>query len=314
MNKLFIIGNGFDLAHKINSRYEDFRQYLVNRLVSIAGNKYRKYDFSDSSIITSDYSKCIENDLLTILYFLTVADYSDSLEWKDIENAVGKLNYDEFSWLYIDESDIDKEYRANWINEDIFSPYIKILTEIPNYFKEWVKQVDISNALANDNIKKYFDSSDIFLCFNYTSTLEKVYNIDKSNICYIHGNIDSGNEIYFGHGNNLTYDDYIKFIDNPNYFSVADGYSLINDSLRKPVNKIIENNKVFFEKLIDVHEIYSYGFSYSEVDEPYIKEICKYISCDSKWYINSYPTEEEKSHYKEVITKCGYKNIVKEFN
>lgn len=29
MKRLFIIGNGFDLAHGIHSSYEDFRKYLT---------------------------------------------------------------------------------------------------------------------------------------------------------------------------------------------------------------------------------------------------------------------------------------------
>ncbi len=41
MNKLFIIGNGFDRAHKIASSYEDFRKYLVSRLENITGEIYK---------------------------------------------------------------------------------------------------------------------------------------------------------------------------------------------------------------------------------------------------------------------------------
>ena len=30
MNKLYIIGNGFDIAHNLKTRYSDFRCYLNN--------------------------------------------------------------------------------------------------------------------------------------------------------------------------------------------------------------------------------------------------------------------------------------------
>lgn len=195
----------------------------------------------------------------------------------------------------------------------MFLPYVDLLTEIPSYFREWICQVSLSNIMINKNIQKYFNDSTIFLCFNYTNTLEKVYNIRRHNICYIHGNANEKTEIYFGHGNDLTYDDFINSISNPNYFSVADEYCEINDILRKPVDKIINNNFDFFSGLNDVDQIYSYGFSYGQVDQPYIRKICERIPINCKWYINSYPDKKQKETFKSVIYNCGYKGIVKEF-
>lgn len=323
MNNLFIIGNGFDLAHKIKSSYEDFRLYLVSLLEKITGRKYGDYDFTDSSdIITIDYSQCPENELLTILFFLSCAEgmssidncYSKEVQWKNIEKSVGEFNYDAFSWIYVDESNIDKEYRANWINEDMFSPYIDVLTKIPEYVKRWIKQVDISNARVSKNLNTYFKPNTKFICFNYTSTLERIYSVKKQKICYIHGNVNSGQTIYFGHGNNYTYDDYINSIDNPNYFSVAEGYTVINDMLRKPVEKIINDNLGFFESLKNIDKIYSYGFSYSEVDQPYIRMICEYIPSTTEWYLHSYPDLKEKENFKKVIRQCGFDGVIKEFD
>lgn len=170
-----------NIAHDIKSSYEDFRLHLISLLENISGEKYEDYDFTDSSnIITIDYSRSPENDILTLLYFLSCAEElrslnnSDSKEikWKNIEESVGELNYDEFSWIFIDESDIDKEYRANWINEDMFSPYIDVLMKIPEYFEGWIKQVDISNP----NRIFFTASSDIssrltfpFICFLFSS-------------------------------------------------------------------------------------------------------------------------------------------------
>lgn len=315
MKKLFIIGNGFDLAHGIQSSYEDFRKYLICKLECITGKCYKNYDFTDSSILTSDYSKTPVNDLLTILYFLSVAEYGNSLnnEWKNIEKSVGEFDYSEFEYIYIDESEDDKEYRANWINEDIFSPYIYVLTDIPNYFREWINQINLDNISINQNIQKYLDNNTYFLCFNYTDTLERVYKINRKNICYIHGKASDKNDIFFGHGNNLTYDDFINSINNVNYFSVADKYCEINDILRKPVADIINSNLDFFRLLNNIEKIYSYGFSYGSVDQPYISKICEYIPQNCEWYINSYPDKREKEIYKSIINKCGYKGSVKEF-
>lgn len=110
----------------------------------------------------------------------------------------------------------------------------------------------------------------------------------------------------------MTYEDYINSIHNPNYFSVADGYSLINDAMRKPVKKIIEDNMEFFKGLNNIDEVCSYGFSYSMVDEPYISMICKIIPHNAKWSINSYPSEK-KIRYKEVIKRCRYHGQISVF-
>lgn len=315
MKRLFIIGNGFDLAHGIHSSYEDFRKYLVYKLETITGKKYKNFDFTDSSILTNDYVKTPEKDLLTVLYFLSVPEYDGSLdiEWKNIEKSVGELDFSEFEEFYIDESEDDKEYRANWINHDMFLPYVDLLTEIPNYFREWICQISLRNVMINKNIQKLFNNSTIFLSFNYTNTLEKVYNISRRNICYIHGNANEKTDIYFGHGNDLTYEDFINTISNPNYFSVADEYCKINDILRKPVKTIIDNNLVFFSDLNDIDQIYSYGFSYGQVDQPYIRKICESIPLNCEWYIHSFPDKKQKETYKSIIYNCGHKGIVKEF-
>lgn len=332
MNNLFIIGNGFDLAHNIPSSYEEFRQYLIALLSNITGAKYDYHDFTDNSIITSEYSDNPENEILTIIYFLSNAEYQldmDSKEtfelsrkdipWKEVEKAVGELNYDDFSWLYIDEYEIDKEQRANLINENIFSPYAEVLYKIPKYFAKWISQIDIDVAKRYKvkAFEKMIDNNSKFLCFNYTDTLEAVYNVSRKNICYIHGKVKESDSIFFGHGNKLNYDDF--FQDNPNYFSVAEGYAAINESLRKPVENIIECNNEFFEQLSKIEEVFSYGFSFGEVDEPYIKDIIKNVSDSLTWNVVSteskikgttFPSVEKRKQIEETIKKCGYKGTV----
>ena len=47
MAKLIIIGNGFDLAHKIPTIYNDFRRYLISRYPDAYQNKNRILDIND---------------------------------------------------------------------------------------------------------------------------------------------------------------------------------------------------------------------------------------------------------------------------
>ncbi len=334
MNNLLIIGNGFDLAHNILSSYEQFRQYLIALLSNITGGKYDSYDFSDNSIITSEYSDTPESEILTIIYFLSNAeyqldmDYKETFElsrkdipWKEVEKSVGELSYDDFYDLYIDESENDKEQGANVINEDIFAPYVKVLCKIPNYFAKWIRQLDIDDAKRYKikDFENMFDNNSKFLCFNYTDTLEAVYNISRENICYIHGKVKESDSIFFGHGNKLEYEDFLQEIDNPNYISVAEGYTSINESLRKPVEDIIKCNNEFFGQLSKIEEVVSYGFSFGEVDEPYIKEIIKSLSDSVTWKVvsteskmegSTLPSVEKRKEIEKTLKKCGFKGIV----
>lgn len=314
MSKLFIIGNGFDLAHRIPSRYEDFRLYLISLLNKESGQDYSNYDFTiNNEIITSDYKKNLQNDILTIMYFLSTAE--DGIQWQNIENSVGRLNYDDFSWLYVNESEDDKEQRANYINEDIFSPYVDVLKSIPDFFSKWIKQININYAhkkYVSSQLSSLFDNKTKFLCFNYTDTLEYLYNIKRENICYIHGKAKDNSTLHFGHGNDVDYQKYIGGKD-VNCLSTAEGEWMIDYTLLKPVEMILEENFLFFESINDVDEVYSFGFSYGFVDEPYIKTIINKIPTSAKWLINNFPSAKEKEDYKNTIKKYGYKGIIEEF-
>lgn len=100
-------------------------------------------------------------------------------------------------------------------------------------------EIDYSN-IEKLRKKPSFKNS-LFLNFNYTRTIEQVYGIKASDICHIHGEVSSRTEgIYFGNGDD-------------------------------------EEFEGFFDRLSKVNKIYSYGFSFSEVDMPYIEEIAKIV-------------------------------------
>ena len=52
MKKLFIIGNGFDLAHNLNTRYSDFMLWYVNKIVRQIGRTH--YPKTESDLISID--------------------------------------------------------------------------------------------------------------------------------------------------------------------------------------------------------------------------------------------------------------------
>lgn len=313
MNKLFIIGNGFDLAHGLKTSYNDFRLYLISLLHEYNEKYNTDFNFSDNSIIediiSTEFELSEEKEFLVILYFLTQAE--NQQQWQEIEKSVGELNFDCLDDLFIDWG--KDEFATNEANEDIVQPYIRTLLKIPDFFERWISEIKIEDAKMNKGICQKFDENTLFLSFNYTSTLEEIYNINEQKVLHIHGCVKNNNKLFFGHGEKYNREHYLQSL-NINSISVADAYSTLNYSLRKPVDKILEQNKNFFESLGNINEVYSYGFSYSDIDLPYIKAICKNIPKSAKQFIHSYPPESKKNECKNKIKACGYQGEIKEFN
>ena len=71
---------------------------------------------------------------------------------------------------------------------------IQLLANIRSGIEEWINSLQISK------VKKVYelDKSSLFITFNYTEVLERVYRIPASNILHIHNKV--GEELICGHG------------------------------------------------------------------------------------------------------------------
>jgi Bacteriophage abortive infection AbiH len=57
---------------------------------------------------------------------------------------------------------------------------------IGRYFIEWLSQLDFTKT----DKKLELDTSALYITFNYTNTLEQIYNINPKNIYHIHGSLN----------------------------------------------------------------------------------------------------------------------------
>lgn len=76
------------------------------------------------------------------------------------------------------------------------------------YLCDWLNSVDISKVIPD----LMLDKNDKYLTFNYTETLEKIYNIPSQNILHIHGSIKSleGITTKFNEAYNDSLSSYLK--------------------------------------------------------------------------------------------------------
>ncbi|MFW3591224.1 AbiH family protein [Staphylococcus caprae] len=121
---------------------------------------------------------------------------------------------------------------------------IMFVENFSNLFREWVHNLqytEITKVSAKKYLNNLFNKNiNMFFTFNYTLTLENIYNINEDNIKYIHV-VKNGEGYEFGH-------DKVEKIDTIGHvnFGVR---KFLRQQLYKDTSKIYENNRDWFEEL-----------------------------------------------------------------
>ena len=254
---LIIIGNGFDISHGIKTRYSDFRNWLLSQK---------------------------NNNLVALMdtFFSNERDV-----WGNLEAALGE--YDEggvLSYCRPDEEfDFDHSLssaaRVEDSPNDIFLP---VLEDFKDRFKEWVDSIDLIGVQK----EKSLPADALYLTFNYTDTLETIYGIPPQNIAHIHGSRQLKDEYIIGHNNTRNPSD--AWDDESLDFECQAKENIISwmNELVKNYRDNIRKHQDFFNRLIDVKQIITYGHSMSEIDWPYFEEIINKTGRDIPWRISCF--------------------------
>lgn len=288
MKHLYIIGNGFDCHHRINSSYKDFYKFLS------------EYHADLLCEVDDAFENC------------------DSEWWGDFENKLGELNVYSVARKIASENRPDllsDHCDRTWEDAEIETGNkLEVLFErIKETFHEWIMQ--LNKPVAELSLKIETINS-VFLTFNYTKTLENLYGINPKKILHIHGCVDDlevghSENFILGHGKDrkdilaLNENEEVRISDGlsdeevQNYLeelacNVEFHEQLARDAavsqlcgLRKPVDAIIQEKQTFFNSLTDIDVVHIYGFSFSPIDEPYIKIIASKFK-SAEWEISDY--------------------------
>lgn len=301
--KLFIIGNGFDLAHNMKTSYKDFYNYLIE--------EYKVNKDIDYYLQNIDFDldeEIMLNENLAGLLVSAINETSGG-DWSDFETTLGKLDYSEMIDRNFDDFDNPFEYTS--LNEQTGNAVYKAFSEIKKLFNDWLETITIDNVRTNHKFLKFVNTNlDIFLSFNYTKVLEEKYKCLK--ITHIHGTSDG--EIEVGHGSINNVDEEPSF--DIGILGAETYFEKIHELLRKKTENAISKNKDFFDMIkTGVSEIYSIGFSFSDVDMVYIEEIVNRINSNEViWYFDTFDSIQKRDVYKSKIIKCNYKGRFSTFN
>ncbi len=140
------------------------------------------------------------------------------------------------------------------------------------------------------------DASAIFLNFNYTPSLQRLYRVPDDNILHIHGSAANPTErLILGHGwsPDPNPDPYrFEQIPEDADVRVIEGQRLIDRYFRdtfKPTSQVIESKASFFTRLSSVDRVFVMGHSVSEVDHPYFRVVIAKIDAGRvRWKFSYY--------------------------
>ena len=269
---LYVIGNGFDLWHGLPTSYNDFCEYAADLLGELAE------------------------------YFNSEPD--DTPLWSNFEDDLGR-----FDWQLLfdahNEIDIsDEGFKPSMVYglEDALDEGGGRITEsIQNALREWVETIEISRAER----KFTFAENCKILSFNYTATIQELYQVGENEILQIHGKAGDFSLIV-GHGRSISEVPELDENGNTNrhLFSDAEGAAKAPlYRLKKPVEEIIEQNQDYFGSLGEAKVVAILGHSLNDIDFPYMRQI-KNSASTAEWIV-SYHTEEEAINHRSKLINLG---------
>lgn len=160
-NKLFIIGNGFDLAHNLPTRFNpDFMKL----------------------------AKQFEQDNFWDLYQTREQDI-----WSDFENLLG---YPDFNNLEIIFNGYEPDYLSDKESDRCCIMYqVDLNGRLRDALDAFASNAEkcLNNIQRKTFFKEILDSDAHYINFNYTHTLEKIYHISPEQVLHIHGEVGENN-------------------------------------------------------------------------------------------------------------------------
>lgn len=338
MNKIILIGNGFDLAHGMKTSYNDF----IDDFEEIIKNKsfQKNLDYDADVIIDSKYNplhlsfkknlrafkfnntffEYVLNRFKALNYYDLEGFFYDMLKIADV-NTITKLNYDFYSFTnHLEKylTKIENEFREN------SNPISEILNYIdsPIVFNELSQDAKRSLARKYDpwftneagrkasmeriygdfkKTNKNFNSdTTLLLNFNYTETAD-LYKKGKTEIINIHGKLnDIENPIIFGYGDEL--DSEYSVIENKNDNRFLEHFKSINYAKTDNYKQVLE----YIDS--DLFQICIMGHSCGNTDRTLLNTIFEHNNCASvKIYYHQ--KSATQNNYLDI-----YKNISRNFN
>lgn len=269
LEHLYIIGNGFDIFTGLKTKYSDFRRWLENKYIFV-------YE-----AMTSIYN-------------------ANGEWWNDFENQLGHLDINKYVEKYPPQdkklSELLEEYLdtedplekgdglPHFYEDSPSADRLEGLLDILQYcFEKWVQYEQNCCPCKYTHIEK---EKSFFINFNYTDTLEVLYHIPEDHVLHIHGRASKHEHLIFGHDkSSLSYN-----ANNNDERKIADVLS----QYEKNPYQYIHQYKLHERINNNIEHIHILGFSFSDIDTPYLEWIATHTSRNCNWEVSWHSEEDQK--------------------
>lgn len=314
MRKLYIIGNGFDKAHGLDTNYWNFREHLQKTHPDFLLRFEELYGFRPLDDTEYGYSEELQKRWNTAVSHELWSKFEEKMAMPDIqsmlsfsESVVGGLDLESGNIGIKDTMDYYWEHEYGFVKE------------LQAYVKEWISQIDLSTITPICQ-RLINNREDLFFNFNYTGVLEEVYKIPH--VLHIHGSILSewhGDPI-IGHCNreeiqkrrSLSHKAEERFDEGD--ASIQDAIADYLETIYKDTAHLININRSFFQQLCDVDQVVVIGWSAGEVDLPYLRIIRDSVHKKARWTVYYYAKDTaDRGAYDSLRIACKKCRIHKKF-
>ncbi|WGT39278.1 AbiH family protein [Lysinibacillus sp. 1 U-2021] len=193
MADLVIVGNGFDIAHKLKTKYIDFIEYIC------VLEKEPIY-IAQGWILEDSMSK--EDQVKNELYEKLKKYIPEEDLWYSLEESLGQLDYEQLkednSEYFIGYGDDNWKDSANHDYQFMINEELNFTDEMTQQFTKWIETIN-TTVQPLSQIIPIIKRHNIYLNFNYTDTLESSYGISEYRIKYVHGKAKRGDKLILGH-------------------------------------------------------------------------------------------------------------------
>ncbi|NTW31783.1 MAG: hypothetical protein HGB12_04030 [Bacteroidetes bacterium] len=318
MNKLVLIGNGFDLAHGLKTKYSDFIVWYLNKVLnSLLKNPIydddllrieSRYLLININIVSIEgFNNKINNENTRVIYkhdfFKQIVLASKDYGWVDIEyeyyatlinifRKLEKINLDRFPSISLELKHLNSCF--DFIKKELVEYLLtidyklhKIEEDISKHFFEGIVQPFTFNKKADNYGKRV-----LFLNFNYTSTVELYLKDDiLKNYCtvnYIHGKLnDNQNPIIFGYGDEMdTYYEKIERLNHNDFLNIFKSFGYFRTKNYQNLINFIDSDSFY---------VYIMGHSCGLSDRVLLNSIFEHSNCKSIkiYYFQKNETEND---------------------
>ena len=302
MKDLYVIGNGFDIHHRIPSSYKNFRTWLE------------------------------DNDPDMLSRMDEVLGLCTDEWWNEFETNLGEVSAVRFFTENVaseNEPDImSEDFRSGELDNaryEIEDRLGGLIADLKAEFQLWASQLPPGDdgEVVLVNSKEAF-----FLTFNYSLTLEKLYGIRPEIILHIHGSALDKDSIVVGHGRSYSVirdelddplpeppddvpaEEYEKWFqevaaanaDDYSTQQAKDAAASAVYSIHKDVAGIIAHNTAFLQSLKDVERIHIYGLSFADTDLPYLDAIFGSVNLSNVDVEISWFSDKDKNRIEDFLS------------